>query len=154
MNIVEHGKELIDTEKLICKPNDWDERCKPLFQNFEEWGPDSDVFSGWESQETICYFQSEKTKYESLLHFAWAVMFYIWDIDNKDDALTTIKDTQFKEIECRLVIQESCRNWLTLNESKLPNKLKSFLLINDWDIKFIVWEDQNSYFGWSWRTLA
>jgi hypothetical protein len=156
-DIVKYGEELLRTGSLSWRRNSSKYKDRLRFDFYMEWPPHSDVFTYMDSGEEIIYASSKKDNYKSVHHFAWTILLFQREIDNKIDIREVVEDSVLVELtidESLEKINQYSSEWLKRYQHLIPDSIKCFIIVNlDLDI-FIVFETNEKYFGWEWSSSA
>ncbi len=140
MSIPNYGKKLIKDGVLICEsklihPHD--------FQQI--WAPDF--------MESIVFFSASKGKYISSLNFFWQSIFYMREVNNQSQAEEIFTSTNLYKVsidEAKDKIKSCCPEWYTNHQDLIPQATWTHIIWKDSNDVFILFEDDEKYYGWGW----
>ncbi|MBL4660031.1 MAG: hypothetical protein JKY19_06725 [Alcanivoracaceae bacterium] len=143
MSIANYGKKLVKDGVLICE-------AMLLHQHdlHKIWAPDF--------MESILFISSKKTNYQSVLHFFWQSMFHQREVMNQADAEEIFTSTHLYKVtldEARKKIQRCCPDWYEENRKLIPNAKWTHIIWNDSADVFIVFEEDEMFYGWGWDCI-
>ena len=140
MTIQNYGIKLIKDGALICEPiliHDHD--------FFEIWTPDF--------MESIVFFSASKDKYASCLNFFWQSIFHLREVVNQTQAEEIFTSTHLYKVsidDAKEKIKECCPEWYKENKALIPEAKWSHVIWNDDKDLFVLFEDEQMYYGWGW----
>ncbi|MFK8012243.1 MAG: hypothetical protein AB8B80_09400 [Marinicellaceae bacterium] len=143
MSIQNYGKKLIKESSLVCEPVLIHEHD---FQKL--WTPDF--------MESIIFIQTKKNKYVSSLHFFWQSIFHLREVNNQLQAEEIFASTHLYKInysQALKKIKSICPVWFKDNNTKLPNAKWIHTIWDDKNDVFLIFEDDEFYYGWGWDII-
>ncbi|MBL4774152.1 MAG: hypothetical protein JKX98_11365 [Alcanivoracaceae bacterium] len=142
MSIPNYGKKLVKDAVLVC------ESILVHKHDFHKiWAPDF--------MESILFISTKKQKYISVLHFFWQSIFYQREVKNQTDAEEIFTSTHLYKVtvdEAREKIQQCCPGWYAEHRGLIPDAKWTHIIWNDSTDVFIVFEDDEMFYGWGWDT--
>lgn len=143
MSIINYGKKLIKDGFLVCEsqltiPHDF----------YKIWAPDF--------MESVVFVKTSKEKYQSSLHFFWVTVFHEREINNLENAEEIFSTTHLIKVtneEAKEKIKQCCLSWYEKNHDLIPEAIWVHITWNDDNDVFILFEDDNYYYGWGWDVL-
>jgi len=143
MSIQNYGKKLVKDGVLVCEP-----RLIHQHELQKIWTPDF--------MESIVFFSATKDKYISSLNFFWQSIFHQREVMSQTDAEEIFTSTQLIKVtidEANEKIQKCCPEWFLEYEYLLPDATWIHLIWNDENDVFILFEDDERYYGWGWDSI-
>ena len=140
MSIQNYGKKLIKERNLLCEPK----LVHP--HDFQKlWAPDF--------MESIVFIKARKNKYISSLHFFWQSIFHQREITGQTQAeeiftFTHLYKTNYDD--AKLKIKTCCPQWFIEHEKLIPVAKWTHIVWDDDNDVFIIFEDDEFYYGWGW----
>jgi hypothetical protein len=140
MSIPNYGKKLIKDGVLIAEP-------KLIHSHdFQQiWTPDF--------MESIVFISASKDKYISSLNFFWQSIFHLREVTNQTQAEEIFSSTHLYKVsidEAKEKIKQRCADWFSKHENLIPDATWTNIIWNDDNDVFILFEDTDYYYGWSW----
>ena len=140
MSIPNYGKKLIKDGVLICEPR----LIYP--HDFQQiWAPDF--------MESIVFILASKDKYISSLNFFWQSVFHLREVTNQTQAEEILASTHLYKVtieEAKYKIKNCCPNWYEKHQELIPQAKWTNIVWNDKNDVFILFEDEEYYYGWGW----
>lgn len=140
MTIQNYGKKLIKDGALVCEPLLLHEH-----DYHKIWTPDF--------MESIVFFKASKDKYISSLNFFWQSIFHQREVNNQAEAEEIFSSTHlFKETfqQAKDKIKQLCPQWYEKHHELIPDAQWIHTIWNDENDVFILFEDDEMYYGWGW----
>ena len=142
MSFQNYGKKLIKDGALVCESRLINEH------DFHKiWTPDF--------MESIVFIKSSKDKYVSALNFFWQSIFHQREVTNQLQAEEVFTSTHLYKVtlqEAKEKIQAFCPEWYAENYQLIPDAKWTHVIWNDSNDVFILFEDEDMYYGWGWDT--
>lgn len=142
MSFQNYGKKLIKDGALICES-----RLIKAHDFYEIWTPDF--------MESIIFIKSSKGKYVSALNFFWQSIFHLREVTNLTQAEEIFTSTHLYKVstaEAKKKIKDCCPDWYSENHTLIPEAKWRHIIWNDDNDVFIMFEDEEMYYGWGWDT--
>ena len=142
MSLPNYGKKLIKDGVLICEP-----RLLKEHDFYKIWTPDF--------MESIVFFSATKDKYVSSLNFFWQSIFHQREVTNQIESEEIFSSTRLYKVsldEAKAKINSCCPQWFENNKDLIPKAKWTHMLWNDDNDVFILFEDEEKYYGLSWDT--
>lgn len=143
MSIHNYGKKLIKEGALVCEP-----RLVHSHDLQQLWAPDF--------MESIVFIKARKDKYVSSLHFFWQSIFHQREVTNQSEAEEIFTSTHLYKLsntEAKHKIKYLCPKWLNEHENLLPDAQWTHVIWDDDNDVFIIFEDEDFYYGWGWDII-
>lgn len=150
------GEQLLNSGDLTYRRNTKNYQSTLKLNFIMEWEASSDIFE-YSSGEGILIANSKKLNYKSPIHFAFRVMAFHIGIDNRFDLLKMCEEyenTPIEVIKAHKKIQIKSLSWWEQYNKLILNYSKCTLIWNTWDEFYMVFENDEDYLCWSWRTTA
>jgi hypothetical protein len=143
MSIQNFGKKLIKDGELLCEPR------LLIPHDFQQlWAPDF--------MESIVFIKASKDKYSSSLHFFWQTIFHQREVSNLSDAEEILNSTNLYRInyvDAKKKIKSCCPDWFEEHENLIPNAKWTHKTWDDKNDVFIIFEDDDYFYGWGWDII-
>jgi hypothetical protein len=140
MSIPNYGKKLINDGVLVAEPR----LIYP--HDFQKiWAPDF--------MESITFCSAVKEKYTSALHFFWQTVFHQREVRNQLEAEEIFSSTHLYKVsvdEAKDKIKSCCPQWYDKHQNLIPQAIWVHVVWKDDNDVFILFEDDESYYGWGW----
>jgi hypothetical protein len=140
MSIPNYGKKLIKDGELVAEP-------VLLYPHdfYKVWTPDF--------MESITFVCAAKGKYTSALCFFWQTIFHAREVMSQTDAEEIFTSTHLYKVtlqEAKDKIKQTDSQWFDEHKDLIPNAKWSHIIWNDENDIFIIFEDEEMYYGWGW----
>ncbi len=157
INIIEHGEELLSSGGLTWLRNS-QSYVDQLQANFlMQWPATSNIFDTNQSEEEIVLVSAKMQHFKSEFHFTWKIISFLRKIEAKSEVLEIISETENKKITFENAIssiRKTSGKWWANYAQLLPYEGFVYQIWDDSvDICF-VFENQNNYTLWNWRSTA
>ena len=140
MSFLNYGKKLIMDGALVCEPRLINEH------DFHKiWTPDF--------MESIVFLKSNKDKYVSALNFFWQSIFHQREVMNQIEAEEIFSSTHLYKVtgdEAKAKIKSCSPDWYRENHTLIPEAKWRHIIWNDSNDVFVLFEDEEMYYGWGW----
>lgn len=140
MSFLNYGKKLINDGVLVCEP-----RLIKEHDFLKIWTPDF--------MESIVFIKSSNDKYVSALNFFWQSVFHQREVTDQIQADEIFTSTHLYKVsldEAKEKIKACCPDWYSHNHALIPNAKWTHVIWNDDNDVFILFEDEEMYYGWGW----
>ena len=142
MSFQNYGKKLIKDGDLVCEP-----RLINEHDFYKIWTPDF--------MESIVFFSASKDKYISSLNFFWQSIFHQREVTDQRQAEEIFTSTHLYKVnidQAKEKIKACCPEWYAENQKLIPDAKWTNIIWNDSNDVFILFEDEEMYYGWGWDT--